>query len=396
MTVEKRLSKIEQALHEVDPIQDIQSFVEHRVGPIQEEVGLGDLKYDFPYRAHQLSKEMYEQPSRMYDSLDACMEYQRTLFPELGHIEVPLVLHFIICKLEKIGGLTAPGLFDNPSARLLAQGENGPLVNDLHWMEVQIKAHNNYDWDFKWEQSHVLSTALLKWFGSLQEPMIPTILFETCVQVVQNHRGNPPGMIEQIRRTMRQVDHLRLKVLSTLMRFLMKVVARQEENGCDTRLLATVFGPFILRNTEIWVHDQRIPRWDAVVEFCSYLIDYSASIFDDILPEEERHRLLRELEAMEAEAQAEEKEQLYAEQGQGQQQQQQAVEGQLYQLPPKRGFQVDQHHSHPHHHHRQHHQQQEEEEVKMMGPGGFPQLGGDGYVQHAPSAPVFPVDEVEY
>lgn len=81
---------------------------------------------------------------------------------------------------------------------------------------------------------------------------------------------------------------LHRNVLVALLRFLLRVMEYESRNGCNSRFLAQVFAPYVFRPTEILLADQEIPELERIQRLVECLLLYSASLFEELLPENRR------------------------------------------------------------------------------------------------------------
>lgn len=176
------------------------------------------------------------------ESLDTLMELQRSRWP---HKQLPWVLTTLCEAILKMGGETTEGIFriaadtDELSfIKLVIDCINFDLLDD----DGDILDLLNHSSDEPVDV-HVFACLLKQWFRSLREPVIPSSLYESCLQASSSS-------IDAIYIVTESLPPLNKLVLGYLIRFLQ--VFSAPENSSFTKMdqsnLSMVWSPNILRS----------------------------------------------------------------------------------------------------------------------------------------------------
>ena len=176
------------------------------------------------------------------ESLDILMDLQRTRWP---HKQLPWILTTLCEAILKMGGVSTEGIFriaadtDELSfIKLVIDCINFDLLDD----DGDILDLLNHSSDEPVDV-HVFACLLKQWFRSLKEPVIPTSLYESCLQASSS-------AIDAIYIVTESLPPLNKLVLGYLIRFLQ--VFSAPENSSFTKMdqsnLSMVWSPNILRS----------------------------------------------------------------------------------------------------------------------------------------------------
>mmetsp|Transcript_15499 Transcript_15499/g.46419 ORF Transcript_15499/g.46419 Transcript_15499/m.46419 type:complete len:801 (-) Transcript_15499:51-2453(-) len=164
-------------------------------------------------------------PSIFGVTLEEVMRIQHEKYPQL---EVPLILTSLTDAVIRLGGAKTEGIFRVP-------GDTDNVIN----LRLAID-RGNYDISHV-KDPHVAGSLLKLWLREFQEPLIPAVFYDECIQNAEN-----PDAASKI---LDRLPPLNLRVLQFLLRFL-KMLA-QPENQAVTKMsaanLAMVFAPNFLR-----------------------------------------------------------------------------------------------------------------------------------------------------
>ncbi|EPQ27190.1 uncharacterized protein PFL1_05113 [Pseudozyma flocculosa PF-1] len=165
-------------------------------------------------------------------TLETIMETQRDAYP---HIQVPIVLVFLCNALLAVDALRTEGVF-----RVAGDAE---LVTELkvriergHYRLDGVVGIGGSDGDVA-----VLASELKQWLRELEEPLIPTSLYERCLQMAEQ----PSQCIDLVRTLPTPARRTLLYLVSFLQLFTQPWVVRQTKMPAES--LALIFAPTLLR-----------------------------------------------------------------------------------------------------------------------------------------------------
>lgn len=163
-------------------------------------------------------------PSMFGSALEEVMETQETKLP--GR-DIPWVVTTLAEAILRHNGAKTEGIFRVPG--------DIDAVNTLKVALDKFEVSDHYS------EPHVPGSALKLWFRELQEPLIPTSLYEKCINMFDDKEGALA--------VFQEIPELNRKVLTYIVRFLQ--VIGQKHNQTATKMnhdnLSMVWAPNFLR-----------------------------------------------------------------------------------------------------------------------------------------------------
>ncbi|KDQ06482.1 hypothetical protein BOTBODRAFT_121441 [Botryobasidium botryosum FD-172 SS1] len=164
-------------------------------------------------------------PSTFGEPLDSIFRLQQRTYADA---KVPIILPFLTDGVLALGGTKAEGIFRVPG--------DGELVSDLR---VRIdKGHYNLEGI---DDCHVPASLLKLWLRELQDPLIPTEMYNDCVACAED----PEKVVEIVKKLPTINRRVLLFVISFLQTFLPESV--QAVTKMTSANLALVMAPNLLR-----------------------------------------------------------------------------------------------------------------------------------------------------
>lgn len=96
-------------------------------------------------------------------------------------------------------------------------------------------------------EEHNVATLLKRYFRDMKEPIISYSLYGACIESANDH----PQRNDYIQQTLMMLPSGNLSILQTLFTYLHRVHLNAEENLMNSKNLAIVFSPNLLRSQDL-------------------------------------------------------------------------------------------------------------------------------------------------
>ncbi|OWF42359.1 rho GTPase-activating protein 21-like isoform X2 [Mizuhopecten yessoensis] len=148
---------------------------------------------------------------------------------------VPLIVD-LCTKIVEARGLESTGVYRVPG--------NSAAVN--HMQDELNKGIDNMNVDHeKWCDVNVISSLLKAFFRKLPDPLITTELYQSFINA--NQTGDPERRMLKVKRLLHDLPEHHFETFRHLAEHLNKVASYDQVNKMDTRNLALMFGPTLIR-----------------------------------------------------------------------------------------------------------------------------------------------------
>ncbi|XP_060065954.1 rho GTPase-activating protein 21-like isoform X2 [Ylistrum balloti] len=194
---------------------------------------------------------------------------------------VPLIVD-LCTKIVEARGLEVTGVYRVPG--------NSAAVN--HMQEELNKGIDNMNVDHeKWCDVNVISSLLKTFFRKLPDPLITTDLYQSFINA--NRTENPERRMLKVKKLLHELPEHHFETFRHLAEHLNKVASYDQTNKMDTRNLALMFGPTLIRqnNDDMATIVKDMSDQCRIVEsiICHYEWFFSSWDQDSYVPSDENY-----------------------------------------------------------------------------------------------------------
>ncbi|XP_053722570.1 rho GTPase-activating protein 23-like [Synchiropus splendidus] len=156
--------------------------------------------------------------------------------PALNHKFVPLVVE-MCCGVIEATGLECTGIYRIP-------GNSAMIANLLEHLNMGLDINTAEE---RWRDQNVVSSLLKAFFRNLPEPLLTDDRYMDFINT--NHVRNTDARLKALKKLIRDLPDHHYHTLKFLLDHLKRVAENSENNKMDSRNLALVFGPTLVRSS---------------------------------------------------------------------------------------------------------------------------------------------------